>query len=75
MGAAIFVIVVCYVVVDLLNSLLMPQEDAARIFNEVTTKPVDLRLELLADLFEGFWFEGAAEGIVEERDEGRCVFG
>jgi len=75
MGAAVFVILICYVIVDLLNPLLVSQEDAARVLNEVASKSVDLRLELLADLFEGFWVEGAAEGVVEERDEGRCVFG
>ena len=74
-GAAVFVIVVCYVVVDLLNPLLVPQEDAAGVFNEVTTKSIDLGLELLSDLFEGFRVEGAAEGVVEECDEGRSVFG
>jgi len=75
MGAAVFVILICYVIVDLLNPLLVSQEDAARVLNEVASKSVDLRLELLADLFEGFWVEGAAEGVVEECDEGRCVFG
>ena len=68
-------IVVCYVIIDLLNPLLMPQEDAARVLDEVASKPIDLRLELLADLFEGFWVEGAAEGVIKERDEGRSVFG
>ena len=53
----------------------MPQEDAAGIFDEVTSKPIDLGLELLSDLLEGFGVEGAAEGIVEERNEGRRVFG
>ena len=75
MASAVFLIVVCYVIVDLLNPLLVPQEDAARIFNKVASKPIDLGLELLADLFEGFWVEGAAEGVVEECDEGRSVFG
>ena len=75
MDAAVFVIVVCYVIIDLLNPLLMPQEDAARVFDEVASEPIDLGLELLADLLEGFWVEGAAEGVIEERDEGRCVFG
>ena len=75
MGAAVFVIVVCYVTVDLLNPLLVPKEDAAGIFNKVVSKVIDLGLELLSDLFEGFRVEGAAEGIVEERDEGRRVFG
>jgi len=75
MDAAVFVIVVCYVVVDLLNPFLVPQEDAAGVLDEVASKPIDLRLELLSDLFEGFRVEGAAEGVVEERDEGRCVFG
>ena len=75
MGAAVFVIVVCCVIVDLLNPLLVPQEDAASVFDKVASKPVDLGLELLSDLFEGFWVEGAAEGVIEECDEGRCVFG
>ena len=81
MGPAVFVIVVCYVIVicnvivDLLNPLLVPQEDAASVFNKVVSKVIDLGLELLADLFEGFRVEGAAEGVVEERDEGRSVFG
>jgi len=74
MDAAVFVIVFCYVIVFLLNPFLVPQEDAAGVFNEVTSKAIDLGLELLADLFEGVWVEGAAEGVVEERDEGRCVF-
>ena len=38
-------------------------------FNKVTSQPVDLGLELLADLFEGFWVEGAAKRIVEVFDE------
>ena len=59
-GAAVFVIVICYVVGDLFNPLLMPQKDAAGIFNKVASKPIDLRLELFSDLFEGFWVEGAA---------------
>ena len=75
MASAVFLIVVCYVIVDLLNPLLVPQEDATGIFNEVASKGIDLGLELLADLFEGFWVERAAEGVVEECDEGRCVFG
>ena len=75
MGPAVFVIVVCYVIIDLLNPLLVPQEDAARIFDQVASKPIDLRLELLSDLLEGFRVEGAAEGIIEEIDEGHCVFG
>ena len=74
MGAAVFVIVVCYVIVDLLNSLLVAQEDAARVLDEVASKGIDLGLELLADLFEGFRIEGAAEGVVEESDKGRRVF-
>jgi len=75
MGVAVFVIVICYVVVYLLNPLLVPKEDTTRIFNEVASKVIDLGLELLSDLLEGFWVEGAAEGIVEEREEGRRVFG
>ena len=73
MGAAVFVIVACYVIVDLLNPLFMPQEDAAGVFDKVASEPVDLGLELLSDLFKGFWVKGAAEGVIEERDEGRCV--
>jgi hypothetical protein len=75
MGPAVFVMVVRYVIIDLLNPLLVPQEDAARVLDEVASKPIDLGLELFADLLEGFRVEGAAEGVVEERDEGRRVFG
>ena len=69
-------VLVCFIQYGLcepLNPLLVPEEDATRICDKVTTKRVDLGLELLADLLEGFWVEGAAEGVVEERDEGRCV--
>ena len=74
MGAAVFVIVVCYVIIDLLNPLLVAQEDAAGVLDEVASKSIDLGLELFSDLFEGFRVEGAAEGVIEERDEGPCVF-
>ena len=75
MGAPVFVIVICYVVVDLLNPLLMPQEDAAGVFDEFASKPIDLRLELFSDLLEGFWVEGAAQRVVEVFDElgGVCL--
>ena len=74
MGAAVFVIVICCVIIYLLNPLLMPEEDATRIFDKVTSKSIDLGLELFSDLFEGFWIKGAAEGVIKERNEGRCVF-
>ena len=38
----------------------MPEEDTACVFDEVTSKRVNLGLELLADLFERFRVEGAA---------------
>ena len=52
----------------------MPEEDPTRICDKVTTKRVDLGLELLADLFEGFCVEGAAQRVVEVFDElGRVI--
>ena len=47
----------------------MPEEDPTRICDKVTTKRVDLGLELLADLVEGFCIEGTAQRVVEVFDE------
>ena len=49
----------------------MDQEDASGLFNGCAAKPVDLRLEFLADFFKGFGVEGTAQSVIEEGDQGR----
>ena len=52
-----------------LHPLLMPEEDTARVCDEVTAKRVDLGLELFADLFKRFRFKGAAQRVVKIFEE------
>ena len=58
---------------NLQDPLLVPQEDATRVFNKITSKPVNSGLELFADLFERFRVEGAAQRMVEVIDQLRMV--
>ena len=51
----------------------MPEEDTACVFDEVTSKRVDLGLELFTDFFKRFWVEGAAQCMVEVIDQLRMV--
>ena len=60
--------------IDVQHPLFMDQEDASGLLDGCATKPVDLRLELLADFFKGFGIEGAAQSVVKEGYEGAGIF-